>query len=112
MVYRSERGAKRIAIQFAIEQDDAIIEVSDNGSGISEDKLTVLRQVLAGEAVSGIIETQGTGIGLTNVAERVKAYFGGQSGVMFYSAPGEGTVCSLRLYLKENSDAEVNDRGR
>ncbi|KRF10275.1 hypothetical protein ASG89_01720 [Paenibacillus sp. Soil766] len=106
------RGAKQIAIRFAKEQDYAIIEVSDNGSGISEDALTVLRQVLAGEAVSGISETQGMGIGLTNVAERVKAYFGGQSGVMFSSIPGEGTVCSLRLYLKENGDAEINDRGR
>ncbi|MDQ0901163.1 two-component system sensor histidine kinase YesM [Paenibacillus sp. V4I7] len=106
------RGAKQIAIRFAKEQDYAIIEVSDNGSGISEDALTVLRQALAGEAVSGISETQGMGIGLTNVAERVKAYFGGQSGVMFSSLPGEGTVCSLRLYLKENGDAEVNDRRR
>ena len=105
------RGAKRIDIRFAIEQDYAIIEVSDNGSGISEEKLSILRQVLAGEAVGGM-QTQGTGIGLINVAERVKAYFGGQSGVMFNSAPGEGTVCSLRLYLKENGDAEVNDRGR
>lgn len=105
------RGAKRLDIRFAIEQDYAIIEVSDNGSGISVEKLSILRQVLAGEAVGGM-QTQGTGIGLTNVAERVKAFFGGNSGVMFNSAPGEGTVCSLRLYLKENGDAQVNDRGR
>jgi two-component system sensor histidine kinase YesM len=106
------RGAKRITIRFMLEQDYAIIEVSDNGSGISEDRLTLVRQVLAGEAVHDSTENQGTGIGLTNVNERVKAYFGGQSGVMFNSVPGEGTVCSLRLYVKGNGDAKVDDRGR
>ncbi|KRF06062.1 hypothetical protein ASG89_20175 [Paenibacillus sp. Soil766] len=106
------RGAKRIAIRFTIEQDYAIIEVSDNGSGISEDRLIALRQVLTGEVIAVSEENQVTGIGLTNVVERVKAYFGGQSGVMFSSVTGEGTVCSLRLYVKGNRDAKVDDRGR
>ena len=65
-----KRGVKWIAIRMEREKDIAVIKVSDSGIGISPDKLLVLRTILRGELGDGAIEKQGTGIGLSNVAER------------------------------------------
>jgi LytS/YehU family sensor histidine kinase len=51
------------------------------------------------------IEKRGMGIGLGNVAERVKAYFGRESNMRIDSVLGNGTSCSLIIDLKENGDA-------
>ena len=106
-----KRGVKWIAIRMEREKESIIIEVSDSGIGITPDKLLVLRTILRGELGDGAIEKQGTGIGLSNVAERIKAYFGQGSELCIDSTAGEGTSSSLKLVLKENNHAQADDRG-
>ncbi|HUX12327.1 MAG TPA: hypothetical protein VMW87_04825, partial [Spirochaetia bacterium] len=38
-----------------------------------------------------------SGIGITNVRERIELYFGPSYGVSFESTKGEGTVATIRL---------------
>ncbi|WP_199619332.1 sensor histidine kinase [Paenibacillus alkalitolerans] len=106
-----KRGAKTIAIRIQRENDRAIVEVSDNGAGIAAEKLDRLQRILNGSILDGAIEKQSAGIGLSNVAERIKAYFGQNSELRIASPSGEGTVCSLLLELKENGHAQTDDRG-
>ncbi|QYR23101.1 histidine kinase [Paenibacillus sp. sptzw28] len=107
-----KRGVKRIGVSIKKEVDRMMIEVEDNGAGIEPDKLVVLKRILNGDIGDGVIETQGTGIGLSNVAERVRAYFGPNSEINIINTPGKGTRCTLKLTMKENGHAQADDRGR
>jgi two-component system sensor histidine kinase YesM len=99
----SKRGIKRIGVSIKKHDEGVVIEVDDNGAGIEPAKLVVLQRIVNGDSGGWIIETQGTGIGLGNVAERVRAYFGPNSEINLISTPGKGTKFSLKLAMKEKS---------
>lgn len=105
-----KRGTKRIKIAILMDQKYAIIEVSDNGAGIPQEKLAMLTQILNGKMIDPVFEADGSGIGLSNVSERIKAFFGMESGISITSVTGEGTSCTLKLALKEDGHVEINDR--
>ncbi len=105
-----KRDGKQIAIRLTQGNGFALIEVWDNGKGIGQDNIAILRKIINGEPAAAFIY-QGTGIGLNNVAERVKAYFGQESELSIESIPGEWTRCSLRLMLEGNSHAQADDCG-
>ncbi|WP_158602225.1 sensor histidine kinase [Cohnella endophytica] len=100
-----KRGSKRISIRINQEEGYATILVADNGVGISSEKLMALRQFLAGTAGEEAIEIRGMGIGLNNVSERMKAYFGQESEMHIDSTIEVGTACSLIILLKEEPHA-------
>lgn len=106
-----KRGTKRIKIALLMNKKYAIIEVSDNGAGIPLEKLAMLTNILNGKMVDPLFEAYGSGIGLSNVSERIKAFFGMESGISITSSAGDGTVCTIKLALKEGSHVEINDRG-
>ena len=70
---------------------NALIEVQDNGSGISEKKLAALRDSIASRAFA---PTDGGGLGLA-IASKVIADHGGVLTVD--SALGVGTRCVIAL---------------
>ena len=61
-------GDGEINIKAYVEKDDLIIDVSDNGLGMTED---CVEKILSGEKKS---KGNGSGIGLKNVNERIKIY--------------------------------------
>ncbi len=77
-------------------EDEAILRVTDEGEGISEDDIPHVfeRFYQAETSRSG----EGTGLGLTIVRETVEA-LGGHVGVE--SIPGEGTTFTVRLPLPD-----------
>ncbi|MDO4264984.1 MAG: sensor histidine kinase [Eubacteriales bacterium] len=77
-----------IRIRVACEGEDVILSVSDNGVGMTEEQC---RDILEGRS-----ESKG-GIGLKNVNERVKIYFGEAYGMRIESEPDEGTTVSIRM---------------
>jgi len=99
------REIKRIKIRILVDTEYTIIEVSDNGAGISQEKLVMLQYILNGTMIEHALEPQGSGIGLSNVSERIKAYFGMESRIFITSAAGEGTVCTIKLATKEDRHA-------
>ena len=75
---------------------DLTITVSDNGLGMPPD---VVERLLTASPQPGAQTggKRGSGIGLRNVQERIRLYFGSEYGVTIQSEPDEGTVVTLHL---------------
>ncbi|MNJ57674.1 Sensor histidine kinase YpdA [compost metagenome] len=73
-----------LRIQCKEEGDYSIFSVEDNGCGISEEQL---RAISSGEC----------NVGLMNVNERIKAYYGDEFGLRLESTVGRGTRIVITL---------------
>ncbi len=74
---------------------DFIIEITDQGKGMTEDEVKRLREKIEDdlEASGGI----GTGIGLKNVQDRIQIHFGKEYGLQVSSRYGCYTKVSMRI---------------
>ncbi len=73
-----------------------IIKVSDNGLGIDNETLLRLQK---GEKISG----HTTGLGLQNVRERIRLFFGEDDLFTIQSVPNQGTTIEIRLPVEKNN---------
>ncbi|MBQ2528947.1 MAG: histidine kinase, partial [Treponema sp.] len=83
-------------ISITIDNDvngDLEIKIRDNGSGISEQKLEQLRERLA----TGTVENFTTSIGMANVNQRIKLFYGEKYGIEIESQLGAGTEVIMRI---------------
>lgn len=85
----------RIDIKVYYKGDYVIADVTDNGQGITPEKLKELEEKLEISDTSS-----GKSIGLTNVCKRIKMYHGEQYGMTIKSKVGEGTTIRLTLPRK------------
>jgi LytS/YehU family sensor histidine kinase len=67
-----------------------MIEVADDGVGLAYD--------------GGPVENSSTGIGLTNVAGRLKVLYGDSARMTVSSRETEGTIVRLRLPILESAE--------
>ncbi|NJP41712.1 histidine kinase [Oscillospiraceae bacterium HV4-5-C5C] len=74
-----------------LKNGDIELSISDNGNGFHVDKIKNLSH-------------QFTGIGLSNVDERLKLYYGPAYGLSIRSRIGEGTVVTIQLPHANDSD--------
>ena len=88
-------GDGLIKIRAWREADELYLSVTDNGLGMTEDKVAM---VLAGKSNSG--NGRGSGIGVKNVNERIKLYFGEDYGLKIDSEPDVGTTIVIHLPAK------------
>ncbi|CUX36415.1 sensor histidine kinase [Clostridium sp. C105KSO13] len=100
-------GDGEISIRAYQRDDDLVIEVEDNGPGMTEDQIEVL--VNGSQKQS---RTRGSGIGFHNVEERIQLYFGKAYGLEVESEPDEGTLVRARLPLISVEEAEKKGEGR
>ncbi|MEG1061307.1 MAG: sensor histidine kinase [Oscillospiraceae bacterium] len=84
-------GDGMIKITGELRDGDMYISVTDNGMGIHED---MVKRILSDYVSTG---TSGSGIGLKNVNERIKLYFGDEYGVSIESELDVGTCITLHL---------------
>ena len=97
-------------IMFRVAEDgDRIrVEIEDDGPGIPQDKVA---QILIGSAQ----ETEGhtTGIGIGNVVQRLRLFYGRDDIIDILSEPGSGTKVVLRLpkVRRYEPDDQRTDRG-
>lgn len=75
------------------EDNNIVIKIKDNGCGMSKEKLIQLRERLA----TGTVEKFTTSIGMVNVNQRIKLYYGSQYGIVVDSVLGEGTEVTMTL---------------
>lgn len=88
-------GKALIRISCRAEQDDLVLEVSDNGVGMERDKVErLLRPELYG---AGEGSGKHTNVGVISVHKRVRILHGEAYGLAISSRPGEGTTVSVRL---------------
>lgn len=85
-------GDGEIFISAWKEGEDLYLKVSDNGLGMTEEQVARLFSDMAHTGSS-----RGSGIGVKNVNERIRLYFGSEYGLSIESEPDEGTVVTIHL---------------
>jgi sensor histidine kinase YesM len=95
---KKPQNSINICVEAYSENDELFIIVSDNGIGISEDKLMEINSYLAGLKNENLNREDGS-IGLYNVNRRICLNFGNKSGVRLESREGDGTRALIRLPL-------------
>lgn len=88
----AEEGCKIQVLAF-VEKDLLKVVVKDTGKGIEPN---ILEQIHKKE-----IKTRNTGIGLTNIEERVHLLFGKEYGLSFYKEKNYGVVCLVLPCIEE-----------
>lgn len=98
---KNKRGFGQIVISGKIETDHFVIQVKDNGIGITEERLTQVNDGIRDKVLTG-----NDIYGLYNVNERIRLNFGEKYGLSLESTYGEGTVASLSLPYMEGEKTE------
>ncbi len=91
-----KRGQTRIDVSIAETEGELLLTVKDNGVGMDDTTLSCIREALAAPTV----EPEGVetgGVGLTNIARRVRLKYGDAYGLTIDSQAGEGTTVTLHL---------------
>ncbi|MBI4631474.1 MAG: PAS domain-containing protein [Chloroflexi bacterium] len=96
--YTPEGG--HIEVAARAESDDAVIQISDNGKGMTEEQLSHLFQLYYRTDDARQSKVKGTGLGLFIVKTLVDAHHGR---IDVTSKPKQGTTFTVRLPLEQNS---------
>ncbi|MGO4183245.1 sensor histidine kinase [Paenibacillus sp. TAF43_2] len=104
------KSGGRIDIAVKRLGSELIIEVSDNGCGIEEERIHMLRRRLERVQAVDAYDEEGQGIGLSNIAQRIKLFHGVKYGVELISSPGRGTTVRLTFpyerFVKVKGEAD------
>lgn len=90
-------GDGEITVRAYQDSGELYFEVSDNGLGMTERCVESLLDVSQTVESQKDGSSKGSGIGVRNVNERIRLYFGEEYGLMIQSEPDEGTVITIRL---------------
>ena len=90
---KERRGVGRIVITAKKMQDSLIFTVSDNGAGITEEKLSEINDMLESRRMH---KGSSLGYGIFNINERIKLSFGNDWGLKYSSIRGEGTTVKIK----------------
>ena len=86
---KNRRGKGKILIEGREEEDALVLTVSDNGQGMTPERLHEVQEAIrTGERA---------GFGLEAVAERIALYYGPGYGMKIFSEEGKGTTVEIRL---------------
>jgi two-component system sensor histidine kinase YesM len=102
-----KQGELRLHIRAFVLEESFYVEVTDNGSGMSEDKLRDLHEKLAIEDAvfksrineDPLLKQGSNGIGLRNVNQRIQMYYGYDNGLRIESEQGSYTKVIIKMPL-------------
>lgn len=87
-----------------------VLVLQDNGKGMTKEKEEQVQKMISGEAS---VDMNGVGIGLQNVAARLRLFYGEEFKIVLWTGEGQGTRIALKLpipvYLKEEAEDEDTD---
>ncbi len=87
-----------ITIRGYSDEENTLIEIIDNGIGMEGETLEKVRQTLASDTLVDMRpEKKGNGIGLKNVNERIRLFYGNKYGIEITSIKGSFTKLTIRL---------------
>ncbi|OCT11101.1 hypothetical protein A8709_05260 [Paenibacillus pectinilyticus] len=91
-------GRGMIAVSAYVENKDLVIEIADNGSGMSDPKVKELNGKLMDLSQNAAQETIPHGsLGLANVHARLVLHYGESYGIKVHSFPERGTIVWVRV---------------
>lgn len=98
----------RIWIIVTVVGTDILLKISDNGSGIEEDRLIAINKRLQSVRSSGTAnissERKDAGVALVNIEKRIQLLFGHQYGICVYSTPNAGTDVEVLIPHDQRSN--------
>ena len=89
---KNKRGLGKILIRGKKEEEDFLLEIEDNGIGITKERLLQIRQEIQNK-----VSSDRDIYGLYNVNERIRLNFGEKFGISIESTYGEGTKVCVKL---------------
>jgi len=94
---KNKRGLGTIVIKGSLGEDGFVLQVSDNGIGMKEERLIQVR-----EGIENKVPNEKDIYGLYNVNERIRLNFGEKYYISLESAYMEGTTVYIKLPCVEN----------
>lgn len=94
-------GDGEVLVRAYLEDGGLCFSVEDNGLGMTKEQA---EQLLTEKP--HVSSKHGSGIGVKNVNERIRLYFGEEYGLSIWSEPDEGTVIKIRMPAKEWTEGE------
>ncbi|OMF32273.1 hypothetical protein BK133_14720 [Paenibacillus sp. FSL H8-0548] len=103
------KGEGWVRVSAKQDERDLIIEIADNGIGISESRLDWIQSILRAPDSEDATDH----IGINNVHRRIQYYYGAAYGLQIMNRLGGGTIARIRLKIMEEAaeDAEIANRG-
>lgn len=94
-------GTGKITIRAFRTQQYMVVSISDNGCGMSAERLKQVREAMESDedeaTLSSTDSRKKAGIALINVSRRIRFYFGREYGLRIFSTEGVGTTVELTL---------------
>lgn len=100
-------GDGEIWIRACIQDDYLVYTIQDNGLGMTKEQA----EGLLTEHVH-VSSGRGSGIGVKNVNERIRLYFGDEYGLTIWSEPDEGTMITIRLPVVPYKELAEKEKAR
>jgi two-component system sensor histidine kinase YesM len=101
---KNRRGGGKLAVRVERRGDFLAVRVTDNGAGMSSERLETVRSAFAG----GAAPDDNSGYGLYSVDQRIKLYYSQPTGLSVTSAQGEGTAIEFCVPIRAGEeDARV-----
>ena len=97
--FASKQSGCFISVTGEMDGDRMKIMIEDNGCGMTQEVKEKVREALSPKAS---MRMEGTGIGIENVAARLRIFYGSRLSMELQSREGEGTVFCLYLPIPEN----------
>lgn len=88
---KERRGTGKIVIWAGVHKKGICFKISDNGAGISEERLAELYDMLENDKEG----EKNPGYGTFNVQNRIRLTYGNEHGITFESKLGEGTTVNI-----------------
>lgn len=103
----------QIKIQVKVLSDYIKIRIIDNGIGMTSEKLDEVRnKIKYGTVNDQASQNKSTGIGMHNVNERLKIYFGVENAINIYSKWNVGTIVDIRIPKILKDEAEKRNKNK
>ena len=93
---KNKRGGGRITIRGYEDKSGLVFEVEDNGRGMDTGTLKRLREKVSGSDAAQEVSEKG-GFGMSNVAQRIRMYYGGDAAITIESEEYVGTC--VKIYI-------------
>lgn len=93
--YKEGKGTVRI--EGIRKSQELILKVTDDGIGMTAEQLSKIFEKRE-------TDIRKNGVGVQNVHERIRLYFGKEYGLTYISRPGEGTSVEIRIPWTEGED--------
>lgn len=104
LAYMGKEDDGKIVIHAYCQGDDLYIDIIDNGVGITPQDLANMQDN------THVGKRKESGIGMRNVWQRIRLYFGEDYGLTIISEPDEG--CTIRIHLPKRTMEEIEDEGQ